>query len=84
MTRTILSRLSALSRADTLAMIPHTPPERLHLLTGRRQFQYAVDLAHPYRLIFSPAHTPIPLKEDGGIDLTRVTAITIITVIDYH
>ena len=84
MTRTILTRLGALARADTLAMIPHTPPERLHLLAGRRQFQYAVDLAHPYRLIFSPAHTPVPLKADGGIDLTQVTAITIIEVIDYH
>ena len=84
MARIILTRLGTLARADTLAMIPNAPPERLHLLAGRRQMQYAVDLAHPYRLIFSPADTPIPLKEDGGIDLAQVTAIAIIEVIDYH
>lgn len=84
MTRTILARLETLANADTLAMIPHTPPERLHLLTGRRRFQYAVDLAHPYRLVFRPADTPIPLRNDGGVDLTQVTSITIIEVIDYH
>lgn len=73
-----------LANADTLVMVPHTPPERLHQLVGGRENQFAIDLVHPYRLVFEPDHDPIPLKDDGGIDLTRVTAITVLDVVDYH
>ena len=84
MARTIQIRLAVLKNARTLAMIPTTPPERRHLLTGRRSGQYAVDLVHPYRLIFEPNHDPVPRIEDGGIDIYTVTAITIRGVVDYH
>ena len=53
-------------------------------LTEDRDEQYAVDLVHPKRLIFEVNHDPIPRNEDGGIDLTKVTAITIVEVVDYH
>jgi len=43
-----------------------------------------VDLSHPYRLLFIPAHDPIPLKTDGGIDLTQVTEVEIISIEDTH
>ena len=43
-----------------------------------------MDLAHPFRLIFVPNHDPIPLRDDGGIDRDRITAITITEVVDYH
>ena len=46
--------------------------------------EFAVDLKHPFRLVFHPNHEPIPLKEDGGIDLKLVTSIAIIDVEDYH
>lgn len=84
MARTIQIRLAVLSNARTLALVPTSPPERRHLLTGRRSGQYAVDLVHPYRLIFEPNHDPVPRTEDGGIDTSRVTAITILDVVDYH
>ena len=45
--------------------------------------QYAVDLTHPYRLIFEPTNTPVQ-GADGDIATDEVTAITIIEVIDYH
>lgn len=77
-------RLAALRSAQTLAMVPATPPERRHLLSGGRRGQYAVDLVHPYRLVFEPAHDPVPRTTDGGIDIDRVTAITIMEVVDYH
>ena len=83
-TKIILARIGVLANAGTLAMVPHAPPQRLHQLVGGRQDQFAVDLVHPYRLVFEPDHDPIPRKEDGGIDLTEVTAITILEVIDYH
>ena len=84
MARTIMMRLAVLKNARTLALVPRTPPDRCHLLGEDRRGQYAVDLVHPYRLVFLPNHNPAPLKEDGGIDLCRVTAIMIIEVEDYH
>jgi proteic killer suppression protein len=65
-------------------MVPTTPPERRHQLKGRRKEQFAVDLDRSRRLVFKPANEPIPYSDDGGIDLDRVTAITILEVVDYH
>ena len=84
MARAIMVRLAVLRNARTLAMVPVTPPERRHQLSGKRSGQYAVDLVHPYRLIFAPNHAPLPRMPDGGIDLGEVTAITTIEVTDYH
>ena len=77
-------RLATLKAAETLEQVPMTPPDRRHQLRGDRDGQYAVNLVYPYRLIFEPNHDPIPRKEDGGIDAKKVSAITIIEVIDYH
>ncbi len=77
-------RLAVLKNAPTLAHVPVTPPDRLHLLSSNRKGQYAVGLVHPYRLNLEPNHDPIPLKPDGGIDKDRVTSITVIEVTDYH
>ncbi len=82
--QTIRRRLAVLKNARTLSLVPTTKPERRHQLTGNRRGQYALDLIHPHRLVFKPDHEPIPRKKDGGIDTDRVTAITIIEVIDYH
>jgi len=43
-----------------------------------------VDLDHPYRLIFVPDHNPVPKREDGGLDWSRVTAVIILGVEDTH
>jgi len=59
-------------------------PGRCHELKGSRAGQLALDLDHPYRLIFEPAHDPVPRKTDGGLDWTAVTAVLIIGVEDYH
>ena len=82
--RTIMVRLAVLKNARTLSLVPTTPPERRHQLRGDRDEQYAVDLVHPYRLIFVPNHDPLPRRQDGGIDTDAVTAITIMEVADYH
>ncbi|MBA2678519.1 MAG: ImmA/IrrE family metallo-endopeptidase [Ktedonobacteraceae bacterium] len=54
------------------------PNARCHELVGDRKGTLAVDLGHPYRLIFEPNHIPIPRKVDGGLDWTIVTAIRIL------
>lgn len=61
-----------------------TLPGRCHELTGDRKGELAVDLRGPYRLVFEPADNPPPVKEDGGLDWRRVTAVRILEVEDYH
>lgn len=64
---------------------PNSPPGRCHELTeGKRKGQLSVDLDHPYRLIFMPAHNPAPRLADGGLDWSQVIAIQIIGVEDTH
>ncbi len=84
MAKAIMIRLAVLKAARTLALVPTTPPDRRHQLRGDRDEQFAVDLVHPHRLVFEANHDPLPRKDDGGIDVEQVTAITIIEVIDYH
>ena len=84
MARAIMTRLAVLREAQTLSMVPTVPPNRRHQLHGNRTGQYAVDLVHPHRLVFSPNHDPIPVKAAGEIDTEQVTAITVIEIVDYH
>lgn len=77
-------RMAVLAEATCLEEVPHRPPERRHELSGERKGQFAVDLKHPQRLIFEPNHDPLPRKADGGLDLKKINAITIIEVEDYH
>lgn len=84
MAEKLKARLAVLKNARTLADVPSSPPDRRHPLRGEREGQYAVDLVHPRRLVFAPNHEPVPKRSDGGIALNRITAITIIEVVDYH
>jgi len=77
-------RIAILKNAQNLSLVPQSRPERRHQLSGRQKNQFAIDVIHPYRLVFEPNHDPVPVTHDGGIDVARVTAITIVGVIDYH
>lgn len=77
-------RLDEFRAAETLAVMRLLPQVRCHELKGDREGMLAVDLDHPYRLIFEPANDPIPRKPDGGLDWTKITAIRVLTVEDYH
>jgi plasmid maintenance system killer protein len=77
-------RLDELRAADVLADISNLPPPRMHQLVNNRKGEISVDLDQPYRLIFMVANEPVPLKDDGGIDLSKVTAILIKGVEDTH
>lgn len=80
----IKNRMAVLIAAATLEQVPVEKPYRRHPLTGDRRGQFAVDLKHPFRLIFEPDHNPVPTTPDGGIDVKRITAIRILGVEDYH
>lgn len=59
-------------------------PHRCHQLSGDRDEEFAIDIVHPFRLVFEVAHDPIPRDEFGGVDKERVTAIRFLEVTDYH
>ena len=84
MAKLIQQRLMELRAADCLSDISNLPPPRCHMLDGNRDGCFAVDLKDPFRLVFEPLHNPLPLKDDGGIDRTRVTSILILEVVNYH
>lgn len=83
-TRKIKMRQDFLRAAANLDQVPARPPTRRHELKGDRKGQFAVDLTNNYRLVFEPNHDPMPRREDGGLDLEGITAITILSVEDYH
>jgi len=43
-----------------------------------------LDLDHPYRLLFEPHHSPVPVTEDGGVDWSGVAAVKILGIGDTH
>ncbi|MFP4338494.1 MAG: type II toxin-antitoxin system RelE/ParE family toxin [Halothece sp.] len=79
----IRQRLDDLRDATVLAEMKYLPG-RCHELSQDRAGQLALDLDHPYRLIFEPADEPIPTKPDGGLNWAKVTAVRIIGIEDYH
>lgn len=80
----IKRRLDELRTAENLEVLRFFPQMRCHELKGNREGTLAVDLEHPYRLVFEPANEPTPRKPDNGLDWKRVTAITVLTMEDYH
>lgn len=83
MAQKIKMRLQDLEAASTLEEVRFLPG-RCHELTGNRAGQLAMDLIHPYRLVFVPNHDPVPLKLDNGLDWKKVTSVLIVEVCDYH
>jgi proteic killer suppression protein len=79
----IRARLDALRAATCLEDLRNLPG-RLHELKGDRKSQLSFDLDHPYRLIFTPNHNPVPSADDGGMDWRRVTAVKILGIEDTH
>lgn len=76
-------RLDELEAASSLATM-QSLAGRCHELKGDLSGRLALDLAGGQRLVFEPAHEPIPLKEDGGLNWAQVTCIRIVFVGDYH
>lgn len=71
MARKIHQRIDELTAIDSVETLIQCHIGRCHLLSGDRKNQYAMDLVHPYRLIF--------IKISGNIQIVEVQEIT-----DYH
>jgi plasmid maintenance system killer protein len=80
----IQQRLSEIEAAPTLAMLRFLPRPRCHELKGNRKGQLSVDLDHPYRLLFTPDHDPLPQAPAGGLDWAAVTRVCIQEIVDTH
>lgn len=79
----VLTQLRAAPNLGIFAP-PMSPPHRCHELTGNRKGQLTVDLDHPYRLVFTPNHAPLPMRPEGGLDWSQVTSIEIRGIEDTH
>ena len=77
-------RLAELESSEFLEDMKYIKAARCHELKGDRKGEFSVDLEHPFRLIFKPYNDPIPYKNDGGLDWSRIDSIVIIEVVDYH
>ena len=67
----IHQRIDELSAADTIEMMIQYHIGHCHPLSQDRKGQYALDLVHPYRLVFS--------KSGDKIQIANV-----IEIVDYH
>lgn len=77
MSEKIAQRLQEFISAESLKDISCLPGPRLHPLQGRYQGCYAVDVKHPFRIIFKPV---VGEKDNYG----SITKIEIVTIKDYH
>ncbi|HEY3315122.1 MAG TPA: killer suppression protein [Bacillota bacterium] len=80
----IMRRMFQLLDADNLADFSRLPQTRFHPLRENRKGQYAVNVGYPFRLVFEPAGERLELTADGSVDLSKITVIRIIEVVDYH
>jgi plasmid maintenance system killer protein len=80
----ILLRLQQMAAASNLAELAHLPQTRVHELKADRDEQISVDVKHPYRLLLVQSHDETPRKEDGGLDWSRITKVTVVEIADTH
>lgn len=71
MAEKIHQRIDEISAADTVEMMIQFHIGRCHALSQNRKGQYAMDLVHPYRLVF----------EKNG---TEIQIANILEIVDYH
>lgn len=71
MAEKIQQRIDQITAADSVEMLIEFHIGRCHPLTQNRKGQYAVDLVHPYRLVFE--------KKGDEIQIAIV-----LEIVDYH
>jgi len=78
-----IQRLNILKDANTLEDVRDVPG-KFHELAGERKGHWACNLDQPYRLIFRPLESPIPVNQDGQYQWNKIEGIEIIEITDYH
>jgi proteic killer suppression protein len=73
-----------LQQIEAAARVSDLVAGRPHALSGDRAGQFALDLSGGWRLVFSAADEPQPVRPDGGLDWAQVTIVCIEYIGDYH
>jgi proteic killer suppression protein len=76
-------RLAQLTDANSLEDIRNLSGN-YHELVGNRKGQWSCDLDQPYRLIFTPQESPIPVNDDGNYLWLEIKGVEIIEIVNYH
>ena len=76
-------RIKQMRDAENLETLRFAPGD-WHELKGDRKGQLACSLRGLDRLVFLPANDPRPIKPDGGLDWSKVTAVMNLEIVDYH
>lgn len=71
MAEKIQLRIMQILAATSVEMLVQHHVGRCHTLQGSRKGQYAMDLTHPYRLVFEKRND-------------KIVAVEIMEIIDYH
>ena len=71
MAEKIHQRIGEIGAAETVEMMIRFHVGRCHMLTQNRRGQYAMDLVHPYRLVF---------EKNGD----EIQIANILEIVDYH
>lgn len=79
----IKQRYGELKAADNLSVIAKIPVLRLHQYTGKTNI-WSVDIHQNWRILFTIDQDPIPILENGGVDLKTIEIIKIESVEDPH
>lgn len=79
--RKLIQRLNEIYAAENLENLNCLPPTRCHPLKGDRAGQFAVDLVHPFRLIFTPVKTELRHED---VDKSLIDRVRILGVENYH
>lgn len=77
-------RMQQFDAAKTLQDIMLVPQAECHVLKGDRKEQFSVKISRNFRIVFIINQSPVPLQDNGEINLDAVTSIKIIEVVDYH
>lgn len=83
MFRLFKRRLTQIQAARTLEDLRYAPG-RFHELRENEKGNWACDLVHPYRLIFTPIENPVPTDNDGKYIWVEIAGVEIIKIEDYH
>lgn len=77
-------RIQQLKSADNLEVIRQISVLRLHPHTGKNKGIWSIDIQENWRILFIIGNDPIPLLEDGGVNIKEITIVEITSIEDPH
>ncbi len=83
MAKKVKQRYVDLKSADSLFIISQIPAMRLHPYQGNNGI-WSVDIYKNWRILFTINQDPIPILDDGGVNLKAIEIIKIESVEDPH